>query len=158
MLEETQIRTVNQLSLEIGNYGCNASSLNGYVYKDVFINVLDVPPEIITSPQPNLRAVTGSTVKMTCETFGAPKPIVKWYHGQDEVNDGNRYNINITNDGSMINKDVSIYDDGEYLCTATNKYGNVHAKGRLTVLRNTRITKVTLTFNKYIRYMASDSI
>ena len=57
MVKETQIRTVNQLSLEIGNYGCNASSLNGYVYKDVFINVLDLSPDIINPPLPNLRTV-----------------------------------------------------------------------------------------------------
>ena len=45
------------ISLEIGNYGCNASSVNGYVYKDVLVNVLDLSPEFITPPQPNLRTV-----------------------------------------------------------------------------------------------------
>jgi len=51
------VTLVHLTKLDTGNYGCNASSVNGYVYKDVFINVLDLSPDIITPPQPNLRTV-----------------------------------------------------------------------------------------------------
>ena len=88
-----------------------------------------------------LQTVTGDEVKLTCETFGAPKPIVKWYHGTDELT-GNRFNI--TSDGSLNIKDVKYIDDGDYLCNATNRFGHVHAKGRLIVKEQTRITQVTV--------------
>ena len=82
-------------------------------------------------------------MRLTCETFGAPKPIVKWYHGTDELT-GNRFNI--TSDGSLSIKDVKYIDDGDYLCNATNRFGHVHAKGRLIVKEQTRITQVRACF------------
>lgn len=115
--------------------------MDGYVYKDVFINVLALPPEITTPPQPMMRTVTGSEVRLTCETFGAPKPLVKWYHGTDELT-GNRFNI--TSDGSLSIKEVKYIDDGDYLCNATNRFGAVHARGRLIVKEQTRITQVDI--------------
>ena len=128
---------------DTGNYGCNATSErgDGYVYKDVFINVLALPPEITKPPAAMKRTVTGSEVRLTCETFGAPKPIVKWYHGNDELT-GNRFNI--TSDGSLTIKDVKYIDDGDYLCNATNRFGHVHAKGKLIVKEQTRITQVEI--------------
>jgi len=131
---------VNLTKQDTGNYGCNASSerVDGYVYKDVFINVLALPPEITSPPEPMMRTVTGSEVRLSCETFGAPKPIVKWYHGTDELT-GNRFNI--TSDGSLRIKDVKYIDDGDYLCNATNRFGHVHARGKLIVKEQTRITQ-----------------
>jgi len=141
-------RTVNANTIMIrnltkqdtGNYGCNATAerVGGYVYKDVFVNVLALPPEITTPPEKELRTVTGSEVTLTCDTFGAPKPIVKWYHGNDELT-GNRFNI--TSDGSLIIKDVKYIDDGDYLCNATNKFGHTNAKGKLIVKEQTHITQ-----------------
>ena len=64
----------------------------GYVYKDVYVNVLALPPEIIKKPEDNQRTVDGRTVTLSCRTFGAPKPIVKWFHGNDELT-GGRYLI-----------------------------------------------------------------
>ena len=61
------ITIVNLTKQDTGNYGCNASSerVDGYVYKDVFINVLALPPEITTPPSKMLRTVTGSEVRYT---------------------------------------------------------------------------------------------
>jgi len=130
----------NLTKQDTGNYGCNATSeeVGGYVYKDFFINVLALPPEIITPPEKELRTVTSSTVTLTCKTFGAPKPIVKWFHGSDELT-GNRFNI--TSDGSLVISDVKYIDDGKYLCNATNRFGHQHRTGSLTVKEQTRITK-----------------
>ena len=109
-----------------------------YVYKDVFVNVLALPPDITNPPQVKLQTVTGSSVKLTCDTFGAPKPIVKWFRGQDELT-GNRYNI--TEDGSLVITDVKYVDDGDYMCNATNKFGHEVAHGSLIVKDHTRITQ-----------------
>ena len=129
----------NLTKQDTGNYGCNATSQESgrYVYKDVFVNVLALPPEITEPPQSDLRTVTGSTVTLSCETFGAPKPIVKWFHGTDELT-GNRYNI--TSDGSLIISDVKYIDDGDYLCNATNIFGYATAHGSLIVKEHTHIT------------------
>lgn len=129
----------NLTKQDTGNYGCNATAQASgrYVYKDVFVNVLALPPEITEPPQTQLRAVTGSTVTLHCETFGAPKPIVKWFHGNDELT-GNRFNV--TNDGSLVISDIKYIDDGHYLCNATNKFGHAVAHGSLIVKEHTHIT------------------
>jgi len=130
----------NLTKQDTGNYGCNATAeeVGGYVYKDFFINVLALEPEIIVPPEKELRTVTGSQVTLTCKTFGSPTPIVKWFHGVDELT-GNRFNI--TSDGSLVISDVKFIDDGDYLCNATNKLGSISKSGSLIVKSRTHITK-----------------
>ena len=47
-----------------------------------------MPPEITEPPQADKETVDGKTVELTCRTFGAPKPIVKWFHDNDELTGG----------------------------------------------------------------------
>ena len=122
---------------DTGNYGCNATNDIGYVYKDVYVNVLALPPEITHAPEKQKRTVDGKSVTLTCRTFGAPKPIVKWFHDNDELT-GGRYEI--TSIGDLIINDVKFFDAGDYLCNATNRFGSQHASGSLVVKEHTRIT------------------
>ncbi len=87
-----RITIKNLKKSDTGNYGCNATNSVGYVYKDVYVNVLALPPEITKAPQENARTVDGQEVTLSCRTFGAPKPIVKWFHDNDELT-GGRYII-----------------------------------------------------------------
>ena len=86
----------------------------------------------------SLMRIPFSQVTLTCATFGAPKPIVKWFHGTDELT-GNRFNV--TSDGSLVINDVKYIDDGDYMCNATNKFGHATARGRLVVKEQTHITQ-----------------
>ena len=45
-------------------------------------------------------------------------------------------------------QDVKYIDDGDYLCNATNRFGHVHARGKLIVKEQTRITQVTLLLSE----------
>merc|ERR1719412_3508020 len=74
----------NLRKTDTGNYGCNATNHIGYVYKDVYVNVLALPPEIIVPPETEAKTVDGKRMTLSCRTFGAPRPIVKWFHGVDE--------------------------------------------------------------------------
>lgn len=56
-----------------------------------------LPPEITVAPEPVARTVDGRDVTLTCRTFGAPKPIVKWFHDNDELT-GGRYLISSKGD------------------------------------------------------------
>ncbi|KAF9816679.1 hypothetical protein SFRURICE_018559 [Spodoptera frugiperda] len=102
---------------DTGNYGCNATSSIGYVYRDVYINVQSIPPEITEGPE-NLTRVDGSEAVLKCRVFGAPKPIVKWMKDDVDVT-GGKYNI--TPDGDLVIRDVSYTDVGTYQCYAKNK-------------------------------------
>ena len=97
--------TVDNFVFFTGNYGCNASNSLGYVYKDVYVNVLSLPPEILTPPAKQSRVVVGEPVTITCKSFGAPKPLIKWYHEGRELY-GDRYDLMA--DGDLVIKYVRI--------------------------------------------------
>lgn len=121
---------------DTGNYGCNATNSLGYVYKDVYVNVLALPPEI-TEPPTNEATVDGQTVTMRCRVFGAPKPEVKWVRANRELT-GGRYIVQ--ENGDLVITEIQFNDAGEYTCYASNKFGNVQASGSLEVKERTRIT------------------
>ncbi|XP_018915521.1 neuroglian isoform X2 [Bemisia tabaci] len=120
---------------DTGNYGCNATNSLGYVYKDVYVNVLALAPEI-TEPPRDEKTVNGRTVNMTCRVFGAPKPLVKWVRNSIELT-GGRYTV--LENGDLQISDVNFLDQGEYTCYAENKLGTAEAVGSLTVKERTRI-------------------
>ena len=91
-ISENQIKISNLKKSDTGNYGCNASNSLGYVYKDVYVNVLSLPPEILTPPAKQSRVVQGEPVTISCKTFGAPKPLIKWFHDGQELY-GDRYDL-----------------------------------------------------------------
>ena len=79
---------------DTANYGCNATNSIGYVYKDVYVNVLALPPEIQNAPAKQSRTVEGQAVTINCQTFGAPKPIIKWYKdGRELLGHTDRYEL-----------------------------------------------------------------
>ncbi|XP_050669653.1 neuroglian [Leptidea sinapis] len=121
---------------DTGNYGCNATNSNGYVYKDIYINVQSIPPEIKEGPE-NLTKVDGSEAVLKCRVFGAPKPVVKWMRDDVDVT-GGKYNI--TPEGDLVIPDVSYTDVGTYQCYAKNKFGEKSAYGSLLVKKRTIIT------------------
>ncbi|XP_012258678.2 neuroglian isoform X2 [Athalia rosae] len=121
---------------DTGNYGCNATNSLGYVYKDVYVNVLALEPEI-TQPPTNEATVNGRTIRITCRVFGAPKPEVKWIRNGLELT-GGRYNT--LESGDLEIKNVDFLDAGSYTCFASNKFGSVDASGNLVVKEHTTIT------------------
>ncbi|XP_037936247.1 neuroglian isoform X2 [Teleopsis dalmanni] len=122
---------------DTGNYGCNATNSLGYVYKDVYLNVLALPPEIQEPPRKE-ATVDGKNITMRCRVFGAPKPQVKWIRNGLELT-GGRYTV--LPSGDLEVQQVSFSDEGAYTCYAVNKFGSKTANGSLIVKEHTRITQ-----------------
>ncbi|XP_040174803.1 neuroglian isoform X1 [Anopheles arabiensis] len=120
---------------DTGNYGCNATNSLGYVYKDVYLNVLALAPEI-TDPPKREFTVDQRNVTMTCRVFGAPKPQVKWLRNDRELT-GGRYQTMPS--GDLFIRDVKFDDAGEYTCHAVNNLGSKSASGELIVKERTVI-------------------
>lgn len=121
---------------DTGNYGCNATNSLGYVYKDVYVNVLALGPDI-TQPPTNLSTVDGKTIRITCRVFGAPKPEIKWIRNGQELT-GGRYKI--LDIGDLEIENVIFLDAGLYTCHASNKLGVMNASASLVIKERTRIT------------------
>ena len=45
-MDLNRITIGNLQKKDTGNYGCNATNKIGYVYKDAYVNVLSLPPDI----------------------------------------------------------------------------------------------------------------
>ena len=45
-MDLNRITIGNLQKQDTGNYGCNATNKIGYVYKDAYVNVLSLPPDI----------------------------------------------------------------------------------------------------------------
>ncbi|XP_060803660.1 neuroglian [Amyelois transitella] len=121
---------------DTGNYGCNATNSIGYVYKDIYINVQSIEPEIKEGPA-NITKVDGSEAVLRCRVFGAPRPIVRWMKDNVDLT-GGKYNI--TPEGDLVIPEVSFTDIGVYQCYAKNKLGEKTAFGSLDVKKRTVIT------------------
>ncbi|ODN00103.1 Neuroglian [Orchesella cincta] len=116
----------NIKKVDTGNYGCNATNSFGYVYKDVYVNVLALPAEITEKPT-DVVSTDGKSIMLRCRVFGAPRPLFV----------GGRYKVLET--GDLEIRDVRFADAGEYLCDARNKFGNDSAGGTLVVKEHTKI-------------------
>lgn len=69
----------------------------------------------------------GGTIIFTCRVTGDPKPRIRWMRDSNEVDeDGQRYVIR--NDGSLIIKDVTEQDTGEYECVASSDMGSTKSR------------------------------
>ncbi|KAK7076289.1 ATP-dependent DNA helicase chl1, partial [Halocaridina rubra] len=136
IVENNKIMIYNLTKADTGNYGCNATNEHGYVYKDVYVNVLALPPEIRTPPT-DVQSVDGQDVNMTCRVFGAPKPRITWIRDGHELTGGR---FQVTSNGDLVIKDVTFTDAGNYVCFAENKFGKQDAEGSLIVKKRTEIT------------------
>ncbi|KAK4296763.1 hypothetical protein Pmani_030767 [Petrolisthes manimaculis] len=141
-VESDMITIYNLTKADTGNYGCNASNTHGYVYKDVYVNVLALPPEIRTPPS-DLQSVNGQEVNMTCRVFGAPRPRITWIKDGLELTGGR---FKVTPDGDLLIEGVSFTDAGDYTCFAENKFGHQQADGSLVVKKRTKITDAPLDY------------
>lgn len=127
---------------DTGNYGCNATNSLGYVYKDVYVNVLALPPEIEEAPGKE-ATVDNLDITLNCRVFGAPKPKIKWIRNGQELTGGR---FEIQESGSLVIKGVQFSDAGDYICHAENKFGKKEANGSLIVYERTKITDTPVDY------------
>jgi hypothetical protein len=137
IVNNNRILITNLEKKDTGNYGCNASNALGYVYKDVYLNVLPLSLEITDAPK-KVKTVQREDVTMTCRIFGVPKPQVKWIRNYFHLN-GGRYTT--MENGDLHIKEVRFSDAGEYICHAENKFGTKQAIGTLSVKTRTTFTE-----------------
>jgi hypothetical protein len=121
----------------VANYACNASNIAGYQYKNVIVNILTEVARIKQGPPTQLVASKGSTVSLPCEAEGYPKPSISWTVNGTVINNSAKYSVDTDTDELNIQQ-VTVEDEGEYKCRATN-HGEDTAEGTLIVKSITTI-------------------
>ncbi|XP_053377718.1 uncharacterized protein LOC123530345 [Mercenaria mercenaria] len=124
------------------NIQCNASNKHGYVFADVYLNVLPQIPTIMKHPPAGINATVGRPVTISCLVTCKPYPTVTWYRDESLIT-GERFHI--LQHGNLQIQDVMLADAGDYHCIARNINGEVTSSTcKLHVRRKIRITQYPL--------------
>ncbi|ESO96246.1 hypothetical protein LOTGIDRAFT_174928 [Lottia gigantea] len=117
---------------------CNVSNKHGFLWADVYLNVLAIPAAVKAGPEPLLKVAEEKSVTIKCQTAGKPTPVVTWFKG-DQPLSGGRYKILPI--GDLVIAGVRKKDSGNYRCFARNLFGKDQANGTLVVREKTRISQ-----------------
>ncbi|XP_058521521.1 ADAMTS-like protein 3 [Ochotona princeps] len=140
--EKIQIR--NPSRKEQGIYECSVANRLGSNVESSSVLYAEAP--VISSIEKNttkpahkhLSVVVGGLVEVAlqanvtiqCPVKGAPQPIITWLKRGGSLSD----NVSLLFNGSLLLQNVSLENEGTYVCTATNALGQAMATSVLQVL------------------------
>ncbi|XP_012943169.1 neuroglian isoform X3 [Aplysia californica] len=133
---ETKLFIENVVQTDHMVIQCNASNTHGYVFADVYLNVLSEAPTIVEPPRAMQLSAEGQPVNLTCQVTGKPDPIITWFKNSEQIT-GGRYEI--LPNGHLQIRSVVLADAGHYRCQAQNRFNSTSAEGSLVVRRKTQI-------------------
>ncbi|KAK7102376.1 neuroglian-like isoform X2 [Littorina saxatilis] len=120
---------------------CNATNKHGYIWGDVYLNVLSEAPTIIQPPDNRKVVAEGTSLNMTCRVTGKPDPIITWFKDDQQIT-GGRYRTQPN--GDLYTEHVVLSDAGLYRCEAENKFNKTSRSGLLLVRRKTQIEQAPM--------------
>ncbi|XP_039616868.1 neuronal cell adhesion molecule a isoform X18 [Polypterus senegalus] len=119
-------------------YQCNASNEYGYLLSNAFVNVLAVPPRILTPPNHLYQVIISRPALLDCLTFGSPVPKVQWFKDNHaSILDGDPYIAH--KNGSLEIHVAQKADSGKYTCVGINELGKAENVVHLEVKESVRI-------------------
>lgn len=136
--------TVSQLDLEHdGVYQCFLRNAAGETAKATWLKVNSSPPKMITAPS-DITILEGGDARFTCETKGAPKPVVTWKKeisggGSVDITDSGRFQV--LERGELLIVSTERGDSGIYICNSSNSQGHISASASLSVYVRTQIIR-----------------
>lgn len=95
-----------------------------------------VPPEFTELLQP-VTIRDGERIELRVRFRGFPAPRIRWYHEGKEIMNSADFQITIDfsrGESTLVIVEVFPEDQGEYTCTAKNKYGETITTCRLNVV------------------------
>ncbi len=91
-------------------------------------------PARITQPLRDIEADDGTTATLEASISGYPSPKTEWYFRNKELRNDNKYRKEFDEDRcSLVIRDVSKRDEGEYSLVVHNKIGRDTGKAVVTV-------------------------
>ncbi|KAL3886025.1 hypothetical protein ACJMK2_026049 [Sinanodonta woodiana] len=115
-------------SKNYGNYTCTLSDSSKTVQSQVFINLHESAPVILSLTKNPGTVVEGSPVKLRCDVLAFPDPVIRWGY---KDRSGNAYvppPVSYKDGGKEIDIDSfqSMLYGGTWTCNAINKLGSDH--------------------------------
>lgn len=117
-------------------FQCEAKNKHGSILLNTYINVVELPAEILTADDLQYRVTEGGNITLHCETFGSPKPKVTWDH-QELSPLLSRSHMSLLTDGTLKVLNVSKTDSGVYFCSV--EHNNISIGASLEVYERSLI-------------------
>uniref|UniRef100_A0A8C8SBY6 Immunoglobulin superfamily member 10 n=1 Tax=Pelusios castaneus TaxID=367368 RepID=A0A8C8SBY6_9SAUR len=115
-----------------GQYLCVAANQHGSDRLLVTLSVVAYPPRILEGRSKVITVHSGNPVAVKCRAEGRPIPTISWIlANKTYISESSPQSkqVSVQSDGTLIIKEVTVYDRGLYICTASNPAG----ADRLTV-------------------------
>ncbi|XP_065217066.1 fibroblast growth factor receptor 2-like [Planococcus citri] len=125
--------------IHVGNYGCNASNIYGYVYKEAYLFTKLGAPVRITDESKSNQTVEGKLNELfywACPVDGVPSPNVTFMKGDKVIRNDDNYYTFLNGGKKLIIGNFSYNDSGKYACTATNELTSVPVNAEVNVTLN----------------------
>ncbi|XP_046562214.1 neuroglian-like isoform X5 [Haliotis rubra] len=135
-ISNDEVMVVNVTKEDAMVIQCNVTNKHGYIWGDVYLNVLSEAPTIMVPPAAQVVVAEGQSVNLTCRTTGKPDPQITWFKEGRQIT-GGRYRTLLN--GDLHIEMVVLADAGNFFCAAENIYGSQNASGILMVRRKTQI-------------------
>ncbi|CDQ89904.1 unnamed protein product [Oncorhynchus mykiss] len=119
-----------------GQYLCLAENDQGSDKLLVTLSVVAYPSRILEPKVREIKSHSGKTVEMKCKVEGRPTPLVSWILANRTQVRGHNSDprVSVTPEGTLLIKQVSVFDRGHYKCIASNPAGADTATVRLQVV------------------------
>ncbi|XP_010950284.2 immunoglobulin superfamily member 10 isoform X1 [Camelus bactrianus] len=110
---------------DAGKYRCAARNKVGYIEKLIVLEI-GQKPVILTYTPGTVYCISGDSVSLHCVADGSPKPNIKWTVPSSYVIDRPQINGKyiLHENGTLVIKDTTAYDRGNYICKAQNSVGH----------------------------------
>ncbi|XP_077344280.1 immunoglobulin superfamily member 10 [Lithobates pipiens] len=109
-----------------GQYLCVATNQYGSDRLLVTLSVITYPPRILQGKSREITVHSGSSINLKCQAEARPFPTITWILSNETIaseKSAHNHKVFVQTDGTLIIKEVSIYDRGIYKCLATNIAG-----------------------------------
>ncbi|XP_040278114.1 contactin-2 [Bufo bufo] len=127
-----QLKITNLDPQDSGMYQCVAGNKHGTIYTGAELTVQTMAPDFRLSPvKPLIPAARGGEITIHCNPRAAPTPVILWSKGTELLRNSSR--ITVTSNGTLILKNISRADEGNYTCFAENIMGKSNSTGILSV-------------------------
>eukprot|EP00071_Canis_lupus_P051258 XP_534308.3 immunoglobulin superfamily member 10 isoform X1 [Canis lupus familiaris] len=110
---------------DAGKYRCAARNKVGYIEKLIVLEI-GQQPVILTYALGTVYCISGDSLSLHCVSDGSPKPNIKWTIPSgyiiDRPQSTEKYTLH--ENGTLVIKEATAYDRGNYICTAQNSVGH----------------------------------
>ncbi|XP_055022649.1 immunoglobulin superfamily member 10 [Boleophthalmus pectinirostris] len=119
-----------------GQYLCLAENNQGSDKLLVTLSVVAYPSRILEPKTRELKSHAGNRVEINCKAEGRPAPMITWIlANRTQVRGQNSQGrVTVTDHGTLVIEQVSVYDRGHYKCIASNPAGADTATVKLQVV------------------------